>query len=169
MKSNKQIFVAHLEQDEYRDINSDEENAELLREQQFERQIILEKEKYVELNTRIRQIESDVIDVNQIMKELSSMVSQQSEVIGKFTFSKKILQKLSTYNFFVIKFEYVLIPDTIENCIENATGNIEQGASELQKAAQYQNKFRRKLCILVIISLIIVSILIAILVVTLKR
>lgn len=127
-------------QEESKIVDIEEDNADELKQQQLQRELAFEQEMLLEQQARIRQIEADVIDVNQIMRELSSMVFQQGETI-----------------------------DTIENCIETATGNIEQGTSELQKAAQYQNKFRRKLLILTIIAIIIIAILIAIVVTSVKR
>lgn len=49
-----------------------------LKQVEFEQQMLLEREQ------RINQIESDMIDVNQIMKELSAMVQEQGESISKF-------------------------------------------------------------------------------------
>lgn len=43
---------------------------------QFEHTMMLEREQ------RVKQIEADVLDVNQIMRELSSLVNQQGENIG---------------------------------------------------------------------------------------
>lgn len=48
------------------------------RDLQFEQDMLLEREQ------RVRQIEADVLDVRQIMQELSSITNQQSEVIGEF-------------------------------------------------------------------------------------
>ncbi len=48
-----------------------------LKEVEFEQQMLKEREQ------RIQQIESDMIDVNQIMKELSAMVHEQGEHISK--------------------------------------------------------------------------------------
>jgi t-SNARE domain-containing protein 1 len=47
-----------------------------LKEVEFEQQMLIEREQ------RIQQIESDMIDVNQIMKELSAMVHEQGENIS---------------------------------------------------------------------------------------
>lgn len=87
---------------------------------QFEQDMLLEREQ------RFRQIEADVLDVNQIMKELSSITNQQAEVI-----------------------------DTIENTIEHTVSNVESGATELAKAAEYQNRYRRKVLILLIIAVVL--------------
>lgn len=45
---------------------------------QFEQSMMKEREQ------RVRQIEEDVLDVNQIMRELSTLINQQSENIGKY-------------------------------------------------------------------------------------
>lgn len=44
---------------------------------QFEQSMLKEREK------RVRQIEEDVLDVNQIMRELNTLINQQGENIGK--------------------------------------------------------------------------------------
>lgn len=45
---------------------------------EFEQGMLQERE------SRIRQIEDDVLDVNQIMRELSALITQQGESIGKY-------------------------------------------------------------------------------------
>lgn len=135
MKAN--LLPANIQHD---DDANEEETLNNLKQQQLASELQFEQEMMLEQQARIRQIEADIIDVNQIMRELSSMVYQQGEVI-----------------------------DDIESCIENATGNIEQGTSELQKAERYQNKFRRKLIILILVAIIVIAILIAIIVPSVKR
>ncbi|OUC47230.1 SNARE domain protein [Trichinella nativa] len=92
-------------------------------EQNLDIQTIQEREQV------IRQLESDIMDVNQIFKDLALMVHQQGEVI-----------------------------DSIEANVDNAQVHIDQGSTQIQRAAQYQSKARRKkmLCCSVIIVLIIV-------------
>lgn len=63
----------------------------------------------------------------------------------------------------------VFLVDTIENSIDHAAGNIEEGTEQLIKASSYQNKYRKKLLILVAIATVIVIILIAVLVTQLKK
>ncbi|XP_015111532.1 syntaxin-7 [Diachasma alloeum] len=106
----------------------DEKKAEM-RTLEFEQGLVLERE------DRIKRIEGDILDVNQIMRELGALVHQQGDAI-----------------------------DTIENNIENVHGNAELGAQELVKASNYQSKFRRKICILLIIAVIVLIILTIILV-----
>uniref|UniRef100_A0A1B0F074 t-SNARE coiled-coil homology domain-containing protein n=1 Tax=Lutzomyia longipalpis TaxID=7200 RepID=A0A1B0F074_LUTLO len=100
---------------------------------QFEQEILVERE------TRVREIESAVLDVNQIMRDLNVLVSQQGEVV-----------------------------DTIEGSIENTRGNVEEGTSELMKAAESQAKYRKKVLILLIIAVIIGLIVTGIIVARLK-
>uniref|UniRef100_A0A2M4AG94 Putative snare protein pep12/vam3/syntaxin 7/syntaxin 17 n=1 Tax=Anopheles triannulatus TaxID=58253 RepID=A0A2M4AG94_9DIPT len=104
-------------------------SSELLQQQQqmqiqqslqFEQQMLLEREQ------RVREIEANVLDVNHIMRELSSLTNQQGEAI-----------------------------DSIENSIAGTAENVERGAEELDKAATYQNKYRRKVLILLIIAVIL--------------
>lgn len=63
----------------------------------------------------------------------------------------------------------LFILDTIEGSIENAAIDVEAGNSELRKAAQLQNKNRKKLLILIAIALLIGIIITVILVTKLKR
>ncbi|KAK7874231.1 hypothetical protein R5R35_006271 [Gryllus longicercus] len=105
----------------------------LQNELQFEQEMLLEREQ------RIKQIEDDILDVNEIMRELGSMVHEQGETIN-----------------------------SIENNLENVHANVEQGQEELEKAAQYQMKFRRKLCFLVALA-IVVGIVLTIIIVTQLR
>ncbi|KAJ8922572.1 hypothetical protein NQ315_007602 [Exocentrus adspersus] len=111
------------------DYNQQQQQQALAREMAFEHDMLLERE------TRIKQIESDVLDINQIMRELGSMVHEQGEVI-----------------------------DTIENRIDHAAGNVEEGTEQLVKASQYQTRFRKKMLILIIIGIIIIAIIIGVLV-----
>ncbi|KAM4725712.1 syntaxin-12 isoform 1-T1 [Anableps anableps] len=83
-----------------------------------------------ERETNIRQLESDIMDVNQIFKDLAVMIHDQGEMI-----------------------------DSIEANVENAEVHVERGAEQLQRAAYYQQKSRKKMCILAIVCSIILLIL----------
>ncbi|EAT38717.1 AAEL009398-PA [Aedes aegypti] len=117
-----------------------QQQQEQLRQQQMHRDMQFEQDMLMEREQRMRQIEADVLDVNQIMKELSSITHQQSEVI-----------------------------DTIENTIEHTVGNVESGHTELAKAAEYQNRYRRKVMILLLIAVILGVIITGIIVSRLKN
>jgi len=78
---------------------------------------------------QVRQLESDILDVNQIFKELAHMVHEQGEVI-----------------------------DSIEANVESAQIQVEEGVRQVSQAATYQNAARRKklyMCIaLAVIALV---------------
>ncbi|XP_069132228.1 syntaxin-7-like [Argopecten irradians] len=89
-----------------------------------------------EREERIRQLEADVLDVNEIFKDLNVMIHEQGEAV-----------------------------DSIEANVERAYGNVEQGTGHLGKAAEYQKKSRKKMCILVVI-LVVVAAVVAIIIYT---
>lgn len=60
---------------------------------QFEQSMLKEREK------RVRQIEEDVLDVNQIMRELNTLINQQGENIGKILkFTTMVITKCHNYS-----------------------------------------------------------------------
>lgn len=83
-----------------------------------------------ERETNIRQLESDILDVNQIFKDLAVMIHDQGEMI-----------------------------DSIEANVESAEVHVERGAEQLQRAAYYQQKSRKKMCILAMVVSIVLVIL----------
>ncbi|KAJ1523852.1 hypothetical protein ONE63_010408 [Megalurothrips usitatus] len=89
---------------------------------------------------RIQSIENDIIDVNQIMRDLSKMVYEQGQAV-----------------------------ESIEENVESVHGNVELGRQELQKAAEYVHKRRRKLVCLLMTAMIIACILGVIIYVSVKR
>ncbi|XP_060949078.1 syntaxin-12 [Limanda limanda] len=80
--------------------------------------------------TNIRQLESDIMDVNQIFKDLAVMIHDQGEMI-----------------------------DSIEANVENAEVHVERGTEQLQRASYYQQKSRKKICILAMVGSIVLVIL----------
>ncbi|XP_048882009.1 syntaxin-12-like [Brienomyrus brachyistius] len=83
-----------------------------------------------ERETSLRQLESDILDVNQIFKDLAVMIHDQGEMI-----------------------------DSIEANVESAEVHVERGAEQLQRAAYYQKKSRKKMCILALVLSLVVAIL----------
>ncbi|KAJ8273437.1 hypothetical protein GJAV_G00101610 [Gymnothorax javanicus] len=83
-----------------------------------------------ERETNIRQLESDIMDVNQIFKDLAVMIHDQGEMI-----------------------------DSIEANVESAEVHVERGTEQLQRAAYYQRKSRKKMCILAMVLSVIITIL----------
>ncbi|XP_058129249.1 syntaxin-12 [Anopheles ziemanni] len=132
MAKMKQVFLVNASQLDDQSASSvggeiSTSSAELLqRQKQIQQSLQFEQEMLLEREQRFREIEANVLDVNHIMKELSSITTQQSEVI-----------------------------DTIENSIGRTADNVESGAEELKTASEYQNRYRRKVLILLIIAVII--------------
>ncbi|XP_067947269.1 syntaxin-12-like [Watersipora subatra] len=93
-----------------------------------------------EREERVRQLESDVLDVNEIFKQLGTMVQEQGDLV-----------------------------DHIETNVISAADYVEEGNVELGNAVTYQKSSRKKLCILVIICLIIAAVIAIILGVTLSK
>jgi len=81
----------------------------------------------------IRKIESDIVEVNQIFKDLATMVHEQGEVI-----------------------------DSIEANVETASIQVNEGTAQLSKARDYQSRARRKKLCLIIILVIILAIVITV-------
>lgn len=127
----KQVFLVNASQlDDQLSSAGGEVNVsaeqQLQRQKQLQQSMQFEQDMLLQREQRFREIEANVLDVNYIMSELSSLVTQQSEVI-----------------------------DTIENSIGRTVDNVESGAEELEKAVTYQNRYRRKVLILLIIAVII--------------
>lgn len=55
---------------------------------QFEQSLLKEREQ------RVRQIEEDVLDVNQIMRELGTLINQQGEAVGMYRIQRSIYFQL---------------------------------------------------------------------------
>uniref|UniRef100_A0A5S6QGC3 t-SNARE coiled-coil homology domain-containing protein n=1 Tax=Trichuris muris TaxID=70415 RepID=A0A5S6QGC3_TRIMR len=115
-------------EDESQEVHAPVPQEKLQIEKNIDIQTIQEREQI------IRQLESDIMDVNQIFKDLALLVHEQGEVI-----------------------------DSIEANVDSAQVQIDQGATQIHRAAQYQSKARRKklyctligLVLLIVISLII--------------
>merc|ERR1719402_11912 len=98
--------------------------------------MIEEDERISQLQQReqsMRQLESDIVDVNTIFKDLATMVHEQGDIV-----------------------------DSIESNIEQTAVQVETGTEQLRQAQNYQNKARKKKIILAIIGVVILAILIAI-------
>lgn len=109
-------------------------------QKQLDMELEVDQALLLEREQRIHQIESDILDVNEIFRDLAAMVEEQGIVIN-----------------------------TIEGNIENTAMSTGQGAAELAKAAMYQKKHRQKLCWLLLILLIVAIVIIIIIVVTTKK
>ncbi|XP_014438030.2 syntaxin-12 [Tupaia chinensis] len=83
-----------------------------------------------ERETAIRQLEADILDVNQIFKDLAMMIHDQGDLI-----------------------------DSIEANVESSEVHVERATDQLQRAAYYQKKSRKKMCILVLVLAVIIAVL----------
>ncbi|XP_050733625.1 syntaxin-7-like isoform X3 [Eriocheir sinensis] len=114
------------------------------RSQQSQMQIQMEQEQEMqalqERESQIRQLEANIMDVNQIFKDLATMVHEQGEVV-----------------------------DSIEANVEAAQVHVSQASTQLSEARQYQNKARRKKVCLFGIGLVVLTVLILIIVLSTKN
>ncbi|MXQ88749.1 hypothetical protein E5288_WYG003377 [Bos mutus] len=78
-----------------------------------------------ERESSIRQLEADIMDINEIFKDLGMMIHEQGDVI-----------------------------DSIEANVENAEVHVQQANQQLSRAADYQRKSRKTLCIIIFILVI---------------
>jgi len=88
----------------------------------------------------IRQLESDIVDVNTIFKDLATMVHEQGDIV-----------------------------DSIESNIESASVQVHEGTDQLRQAHTYQTSARKKKLILGTLGLIILAVLVIIIVVEVKK
>ncbi|XP_074605329.1 syntaxin-7-like isoform X3 [Brevipalpus obovatus] len=114
-------------------------------QEQLQQQSVLQIEEEVDLETvrereqAIRKLENDIVGVNQIFKELATIVHQQGEVI-----------------------------DSIEANVESAHIHVEEGVQEITKAREYQTKARRKKFLLLFLFVIVLAVLITVIVSQIK-
>ncbi|KAK6190085.1 hypothetical protein SNE40_002021 [Patella caerulea] len=128
------------EDDDYSDktafYRQEERRVELQEQQQVvEDDLALIRER----EERIRQLESDILDVNEIFRDLGALITEQGETL-----------------------------DTIEANVERTYGNVEAGNQQLDKASQYQKKARKKMCCLLVIFLVVAAVVSIIVVVSIK-
>jgi len=122
-------------------IDMDDDNAGagngLVPPGQSKTQMLLEEEQNIaELQEReksIRQLESDIVDMNTIFKDLATMVHEQGEMV-----------------------------DSIEVHVDAAAVSVTEGTSQLRQAEQYKVAARKKKLFLAIIGIIILAIIIGI-------
>ncbi|XP_056437560.1 syntaxin-7 [Gadus chalcogrammus] len=79
-----------------------------------------------ERETAIRALESDIVDINDIFKDLGLMVHEQGDMI-----------------------------DSIEANVETADLSVQSATQQLARAAEYQRSSRKKICILVIVLAVV--------------
>lgn len=125
--------------DEFGNENSGlmEDDQRRQEQEQLDVQIDIDESLIREREERIRQIEGDILDINEIFKDLATMVYEQGDMV-----------------------------DSIEANVERAQTNVEGANIQLSKASLYQKKARTKMCILLIILLVVGGIVALIVVLT---
>ncbi|KAM4771760.1 syntaxin-7 [Rhinophrynus dorsalis] len=93
-----------------------------------------------ERETAIQQLEEDIRGINEIFKDLGMMVHEQGEMI-----------------------------DSIEANVESADVHVQQANQQLARAAEYQRKSRRKICIIISVLVILVGLLALIIWISVKK
>lgn len=129
-------IIDFTDDDEEALIEKERREEQLLRQQEVieeDTALILEREE------RIQQLEGDILDVNEIFRELGVMVSEQGDQI-----------------------------DSIEANIETACARVEGGYEQLKKAETYQKRSRKKMCLLLLFLIIIVAVIVIIIVEVVK-
>lgn len=79
-----------------------------------------------ERESAIEQLEEDIRGINEIFKDLGMMVHEQGDMI-----------------------------DSIEANVENADVHVQSANQQLARAAEYQRKSRRKICIIIIVLVVL--------------
>eukprot|EP00112_Aurelia_sp_Birch-Aquarium-sp1_P000214 Seg1018.16 transcript_id=Seg1018.16/GoldUCD/mRNA.D3Y31 product=Syntaxin-7 protein_id=Seg1018.16/GoldUCD/D3Y31 len=116
------------------DHHEDREQAQVFQQErgpqiQMQTEAELSLEEIKEREEAIRKLEHDILDVNDIFKELALMVHEHGDVI-----------------------------DSIEANVDSASSHVEQGNVQLEKARDYQKASRRKMCCLLVILLLVAGI-----------
>ncbi|XP_069091269.1 syntaxin-7 [Pleurodeles waltl] len=78
-----------------------------------------------ERETSIRQLEADILNINEIFKDLGAMIHEQGDMI-----------------------------DSIEANVESADVHVQQANQQLARASEYQSKSRKKICILIVVLVV---------------
>lgn len=114
-----------------------EEGQQSQEEQQRKQQMLIQEEydleQLQERERSIRQLESDILDVNTIFKDLATLVHDQGEMI-----------------------------DSIEANVESTHVRVSEGTEHLRQAETYKNKARKKKLCLLLIGIIVLGIVIGI-------
>lgn len=78
LNATEQDDIVNQDPENDNDLHFHQQQKSLQQNLQFEQSVLKEREQ------RVRQIEDDVLDVNQIMRELGALINQQGEHIGAY-------------------------------------------------------------------------------------
>eukprot|EP00112_Aurelia_sp_Birch-Aquarium-sp1_P004432 Seg1502.1 transcript_id=Seg1502.1/GoldUCD/mRNA.D3Y31 product=Syntaxin-7 protein_id=Seg1502.1/GoldUCD/D3Y31 len=96
-------------------VNFEEQQAQIQEEQQ-------DLEALKEREVRIRQIETDILDVNEIFRDMAVLIHEQGDAV-----------------------------DSIEGNVEQAVVHVKEANVQLQRAKDYQKSARKRLCIIFVV------------------
>lgn len=98
VKTMKQlVLIAATQQEEDPTYANEKDREELIQRQLQMQNGMFENDLLQDRETKIREIEADVLDVNAIMRELSTLVNQQGEQIGKNILILKFYVNFNTF------------------------------------------------------------------------
>jgi len=101
--------------------------------------LIQQNDEQFAIEEQIQQVQTDVIEINHMMRDIGSIVAEQSPIIAG-----------------------------IEQNVVAANDNIIAGNQQLNSASRFQKKYRKKLCWLLLIFLVIAVIVAIIIIVKFK-
>lgn len=125
--------------DERTSLLAQERQRERMQHQALDQEIQFNDMLIKDREDSIREIESTIVEINSLFKDLAQTVTQQQDMI-----------------------------DNIETNLEQAADRTEAGVGELQKASEYQRSYRTKICCCLLILLIIGAVIALIVVLTRK-
>ena len=79
--------------------------------------------------------QSDILDVNQIFKDLAVLVHEQGEIIGAYRIVKRL-----RHHFRCMLYRALSLTDSIEANVDSAQVNVEHATTQLSQARTYQVK-----------------------------
>jgi len=130
---------AGFEQQDQGNLIDMDDGSSTNQQQRMNTQILIEEDDTIqqlqERERSIRQLESDIVDVNTIFKDLATMVHEQGETI-----------------------------DSIEGNVETAAITVHDGTEQLRQAERYKSKARKKKVCLAVTGIVILAIVIGIIV-----
>lgn len=127
-----QSSTQHQQHDILIDTNDESLEQALIQDDKLNEQVQLEADvaSAKEREMRLRQIEEDVLNVNEIFQDLAVLVHDQGQVV-----------------------------DSIESNIEQAHAQVGEGNKALRQAVSYQKSYRKRICKITVIVLVVVLVL----------
>lgn len=110
----------------------------------YQESIIQERER------EIQEIETGIHELNEIFRDLGTLVVEQGGMLGEFHLPFSLPPSKRYYR--------INNPDNIESNVSSAVQHTDAAATELHQASEYQRSAGRRACCLMIILVIVISI-----------